>query len=133
MSSVEVRSQVSLDELLNGVAKLSTPELEHFVTQVLTLRASRVAPHLPHQEARLLQIIAANLSTEVQRRYDELTGKRRAEMLTPEEHEELIELIDQIEQADAERTEALIALAQLRNIDVPTLRSTLGRSTPEYA
>lgn len=46
MSTIEVRSHVSLDELLNGVAQLETTELEHFVSQVLTLRAKRLSPSI---------------------------------------------------------------------------------------
>lgn len=51
METVEVRSRVSLEELLNGVAQLDTPELERFVSQVLTIRARRIAPSLPETEA----------------------------------------------------------------------------------
>jgi hypothetical protein len=55
MPDIQVRSQVSLDELLNGMAQLETPELEHFIAQALTLRARRIAPSLRHGETRLLQ------------------------------------------------------------------------------
>jgi len=90
MPTVEVRSQVSLDEWLNGVAQLDTPELEHFISQALTLRAKRIAPSLPKEEAKLLQKINQGLPPDVQQRYDKLTAKRRAETLTPEEHQELL-------------------------------------------
>ncbi len=132
MPTVEVRSQVSLDELLNGVAQLDTPELERFISQVLTLRARRIAPSLPKEEAQLLQKINQGLPPDVQQRYDELTAKRRAETLTPEEHQELLALIDRIEQADAERVQALTELAQLRNVTVTTLMAQLGIRRPVY-
>ena len=90
MPTIEVRSQVSLDELLNGVAQLDMPELERFISQVLTLRAKRIAPCLPKEEAGLLEKINQGLSPEAQQRYDELTAKRRAETLTSEEHQELL-------------------------------------------
>lgn len=133
MPTVEVRSQVSLDELLNGVAQLDTSELEHFISQVLTLRAQRVAPSLPKEETRLLEKINQGLPPDVQRRYDELTAKRRAETLTSEEHQELLALIDHIEQADAERVQTLTELAQLRNVTVTTLMTQLGIRRPAYA
>lgn len=133
MPTVEVRSQVSLDELLNGVAQLDTSELEHFISQVLTLRAKRIAPSLPKEEAGLLQKINQGLPPDVQQRYDELTAKRRAETLTPEEHQELLALIDHIERADAERVQALTELAQLRNVSVTTLMAELGIRPPAYA
>jgi hypothetical protein len=132
MATVEVRSQVSPDELLDGVAQLDTPALEHFVSQVLTLRAKRIAPSMPKKEAELLQQINQGLSPDVQQRYDELTAKRRAETLIPEEHQELLALVDRIEQADAERVRALIELAQLRNVSVTTLMAELGIRRPAY-
>src|SRR5713101_7195088 len=133
MSTVEVRSQVSLDELLNGVAQLETPELEHFISQVLTLRARRIAPCSPKEEAALLEKINQGLLPDVQQRYDELTAKRRAETLTPEEHQELLALIDRIERTDAERAQALTELAQLRKVSVTALRVQLGIRPPDYA
>lgn len=132
MSTVEVRSQVSVNELLNGVAQLETPELEHFVVQVLTLRAKRIAPCLPEEEAVLLEKINQGLPPDVQHRYDELTAKRRAETLTPEEHRELLALIDRVEQADAERVQVLSELAQRRNVSVTALMAELGIRPPEY-
>jgi len=133
MPTIEVRSQVSLDELLNGVAQLDMPELERFISQVLTLRAKRIAPGLPKEEAGLLEKINQGLAPDAQRRYDELTTKRRAETLTSEEHQELLALIDRIERADAERAQTLIDLARLRKVSVPTLMSDLGIRPPDYA
>lgn len=133
MPTIEVRSQVSLDELLSGVAQLETPELEHFVFQVLTLRAQRMAPCLPQEEAGLLEQINQGLSPEAQQRYDALTAKRRAETLTSEEHQELLTLIDRIERADAERAQSLSELARLRKVSVTTLMAALGIRPPDYA
>jgi hypothetical protein len=133
MSTIEVRSQLSLDELLNGVAQLETPDLERFVSQVLTLRAQRTAPCLPEQEAGLLEKINQGLSLEVQQRYDDLTAKRRTETLTSEEHQELLTLIDRVERADAERAQALADLARLRKMPLATLMDTLGIHPPDYA
>ena len=133
MPAIQVRSQVSLDELLNGIAQLETPELEHFIAQALTLRAKRIAPSLRHGETRLLQKINRGLPPNVQQRYNELTAKRRAETLTSEEHQELLTLIDRIERADAGRVQALTKLAQLRNVSVMTLMVELGIRPPAYA
>ncbi|MCP4659502.1 MAG: STAS/SEC14 domain-containing protein [bacterium] len=133
MPAIEVRSQVSLDELLNGVAQLDTREFEHFVSQVLFLRARRVAPSLAKEEAGLLEIVNQGLSPALQQRYDELTAKRRAESLTSEEHRELLELIDRVERGDAERVRALTGLAQLRKITVKELMDELGIRPPAYA
>lgn len=133
MSIVEVRSQISVDELLHSVAQLETSELEHFISQVLTLRAERIAPHLPEEEAKLLRKINQGLSPGDQQRYNELTAKRRAGTLAAEEHQELLTLIDRIERADAERAQDLIQLARMRKVSVSTLMAALGVHPPDYA
>jgi hypothetical protein len=126
MASIQVRSQVSLDELLTGVEQLDNRQLNHFIDQALTLRARRLAPSLSKNETRLLHQINRGLSSTAQRRYDELTAKRRAETLTAKEQRELLTLIDRIERADAERAQAVIKLAQLRRTSVVALADELG-------
>lgn len=126
MASVEVRSQLSLEELLKGVARLDPRELEQLIAQLLVLRAQRLAPSLADQEADLLEKINRGLSPEAQKRFDELTAKCSAETLTPEEHRELLASTDRIERADAERLQALIALAQWRKVSVEALMTELG-------
>lgn len=132
MSTVEIRSQVSINDLLNGVAQLNSTDLEQFVSQVLALRAKRVAPSVSKQEAEVLEKINEGLAQETQQRYNELVAKRQAEMLTDAEYQELLALIDSIEQADAERVQALTKLAQLRNMSVKVLMETLKIRTPAY-
>lgn len=70
---------------------------------------------------------------QVQQRFDLLTAKRRAESLAPEERDELLALIDEIEQSDAERVARLAELAQLRSVSIRTLMSQLGIRPPAYA
>ena len=130
MPSVQVRSQVSVEELLNGVAQLEALDLEQFVAEVLMLRAQRVGPSLGPAETRLLEGINRTLSPDQQLRYDELSFKRRAEALSASEHQELLAMIDRIEQADADRLRALTELAQLRGTTVDALMTDLGIHAP---
>ena len=132
MPTAEMRSQVTLNNLLKGVAQLETNDLEQFVSRVLTLRARRIAPSLSRQETEMLEKINSGLPPDTQRRYNELTEKRQSETLTHEEHQELLVLIEHIEREDAERMQALIRLAQLRNISVTALMSTLNIHPPAY-
>jgi Rad3-related DNA helicase len=133
MPSVELRSQVSLEELLNAVAQLEVQELERFVARVLALRGQRVAPSLTGEEAGLLQQINQGLSPVEQERCDELRARLQEETLGREEHRELLALIDRIEHADAERVRALSELAQLRGVSVEALMADLGIGPPTYA
>ncbi|KOR33112.1 hypothetical protein TI05_03030 [Achromatium sp. WMS3] len=115
MSITETRPQISLPDLLNRVAQLNSGDLEQFVSQVLTLRAKRVATSISKQKTDILEKINRGLDKETQNRYNDLVAKRQTEMLTNKEHQELLNLIEEIEQVDVERAQALIDLAQLRN------------------
>ena len=135
MPKVQVVSQVELDfdEVLKGVERLETKELEQFLTQVMAIRAQRRAPSLPQEEAELLQKINQGVPPKVRSRYDELHEKLLDETLTPDEQQEFIGLSDQIEFADAERLKHLILLAQLRNVTVDGLMDQLGLRRRVYA
>lgn len=113
--------------------QLSTPDLEQLVDRVLTIRARRRAPSLSRKETELLRKINQGLPVDTQQRFDELTAKRRAEMLNQEEHQELLQTLDQIEQHDVKRLEALAELSQLRNVSIRVLMKDLGIHSPGYA
>src|SRR5687767_7594304 len=123
MSKVQVMSQIEIDfdDVLKGVARLENSELEQFAEKVIALRAQRLAPHLPDNEAELLQRINRGLPPEARQRFTELNTKLHEETITPVELQELLELTDQIELLDAERIQDLILLAQLRCISVDAL------------
>jgi len=133
MSTIHIEAQLSSDELLKAIRQLSLPELEQFVSQVIALQAQRKAPSLPHAEAELLIKINQGVAFEIQKRYDELIAKRRAETLTPDEHDELLRLTDQIEQLEAHRVEYLSKLAHLRRTSLTELMQNLGIRPPAYA
>lgn len=132
MSAVQNNSHLSFDELLNSVEQLSLSELEQFVFRVIELRAKRRAPNLSKDQAQLLKKINQGLSPDIQKRYNELNAKRKAETLTPEEHQELLQLTDQIEKSDAERVKYLAELAQLRGISLTALMKELDIRPPAY-
>lgn len=133
MAMVHITTQVSSDELLNGVEQLSLSELEQFVHRVLALQAKRKAPSLSQDETQLLMKINQGLPPDIQKRYNELSAKRRAETITLAEHQELLELIDQIEKSDAERIRLLAELARIRQTSLSALMEDLGIRTPAYA
>jgi hypothetical protein len=86
--------------------------------------------YAPTTENTLLQQIAETLPTNIQQRYNELRAKLQAETLSPIEHQELLDLIDVVEQFDADRLQHLLTLAQLRQISLPELLSQLKISPP---
>ncbi|MCP4167993.1 MAG: hypothetical protein GY759_19150 [Chloroflexi bacterium] len=121
MVTVQVQTEVSLTELLQGVQKLDTPTLEQFADEVMLLRAKRRVMNLPKDEATLLRQINQGLPEGTRKRLAELKAKREAEILTPSEHEDLVTIVDQIEWSDVLRLQALTDLAQLRNVSVRDL------------
>jgi hypothetical protein len=135
MPTIQVKSniQLGLDDVLEGIAQLDTPELERFLEQVNRLVARRKAPSLSKREAELLVQINQGIGPEKAHRYRELSAKLREETITPEEHEELLVLIDEIETMDAERLGNLIELAHLRGISLDELMNQLGLRPPADA
>lgn len=131
MTTLHINSAIELEQVLQGVEKLDTPELERFLSQVGILLARRKAPSIPQREVVLLQKINKPLlSVPVQTRYQQLSQKLQTDNITPTEHEDLLKLVDSVEQADAERMQSLFELAQLRNLPLDTLMQQLGIQTP---
>lgn len=123
-------SKAELDQLLSGVAQLETTDLERFAEQVYLLLAQRKVPSLSQLEADLLQQINQGLPKATQHRYNDLRAKQYAKSITPQEHQELLTLVDIVEQADAERLQHLIELSQLRQVPLPNLMHQLGIHPP---
>lgn len=128
MTMLQLTSEINIeiDEVLNGVAKLDTPDLERVLSEVSVLLARRKAPHLSADETMLLENINRGLPASAQQRYDKLTAKLLDESISTAEHEELLGLIEQVEAMDAERLQALIELAQIRHTSIDDLMNQLG-------
>ncbi len=127
MTTVQFKSEVSieLDQLLTGVAQLDTPDLEQLLIQIQQVLAHRQNPSVPALELELLQKINQALREEIQQKYNDLSAKMRSQTITPEEHQDLLKLIDIVEQADGDRLQHLIQLSQLRNISLTELMQQL--------
>ncbi len=85
---------------------------------------------LSKDETQLLQQINQGVPTEVRDRYHLLDEKLHDDTITPDEHQELIDIINQIELADAERIFSVIQLAQLRNTTIHAIIDQLGMCRP---
>lgn len=77
-------------------------------------------------EADLLKKINLGITEAAWVSYKHLIGLRREERLTEQEHQELINLGDKIEQANAQRLEYLFALSQLRGVSLQKVMTDLG-------
>jgi hypothetical protein len=88
---------------------------------LLTDLKAAVSPSTGSQEAPLIAIIERRLAPEAQTRLNDLRQRLADETITEAEHQELLTFIDPIEQMDAERVEAMIQLAQLRQVNLNTI------------
>jgi hypothetical protein len=131
MPTLHVEAQISPDELLQAVDQLGMADLERFVAHVLALRARRAAPSLPPEEAALLLRINRGLPEDVRDRLRRLREKSEDEVLTPDEHAELLALVARVEALEVERMEDLSRLARLRGVSLPTLMDDLGIRPPD--
>lgn len=77
-------------------------------------------------EIDLLKAIYQGVPISIQQRYDELRECLHEETLTTEEHQELLQLVDVVEQCEVDRLEKLIQLAKLRNISLDELMQQLN-------
>ena len=126
MANIQIEAQVSTEELFRAIEHLSPGDFADVVERVLVMRANRVATHADQSETNLLSRINNGTPVEMQKRFDELVAKREVESISPEELSELIDLTELIETRDAERLEALNALARSRGLPLADLMNSLG-------
>lgn len=84
------------------------------------------------RESELLQKINLGVSENTWSKYYQLVDKKNDLTLTELEHQELIQLSNEIEMANANRMKYLVELASLRNVDLIDLIEELGLKVPEY-
>lgn len=132
MPTLQVKAQLSTDDMLQAVKQLKTSELEGFFWQIISLMARRKAPGLSKQESEIMMKINRGISPEIQEYYNKLIAKRRSEMLNAEEYGELLKLTAQIEKLGVERLEYLKELACIRQISLTALMKQLNIQTPAY-
>ena len=126
MPTIQLRTEVSLTQLRQGVQQLDAATLEQFADEVMLRRAKRRAPSLSKDETELFLRINQGLPEATQLRFQALKEKRDDAALITAEYDELLAIIDQIEQRDVERLQALAELAQRHQVSVRQLMYQLG-------
>ena len=127
MVTVEIPAKLTVNDLLKAVEQLPPQELSRFVRRVVALQAKQGKALLADEEEQvLLKSLEQRLPSELQARLDLLRAESRQRALTPSEQAELLQFVQQVEQQDLQRTEAIITLAQKRGITVSAFLSELG-------
>ncbi len=118
----------------------SPPPRSQLIALIEQLPSDRLSPalrlledllQLP-TETELLQKIQEEVDLD-RERLDDLRDRCEWSTLTLEEHQELTQYEEQLEAQNVKRVEAMIQLAKLRNIDLPTLRQQLLQNQPNAA
>ena len=130
MATASVQPRLTAEDILTALEQLAPEEMAKVSWQLLQMQAHRKAPHLSAREEELLTEIYRGKRSGFQVRFDELNIKRCAFTLTPEEHEELLQLVDESEAFTLRRLEALAELAQLWRLTLPALMKRLGLKAP---
>lgn len=108
-----------LQTLVEALPEESLPRAETLLTALhQDVSATSTSSTTPSSETSLLAIIQRRLPTPTQQRLNLLRQHLADEIITEVEHQELLGYVELIEQMDADRAEALIQLAQLRNINL---------------
>src|SRR5437870_13788241 len=97
MAVVSVQAKLTTEDLLAALEQLEPAEAEKITRRLLHLQARRKAPNLSQREAELLREIYREKRPGFQERFDLLNAKRRDFTLTPEEHQDLLPLVDESE------------------------------------
>ena len=129
MSTISIN--LSTTDLLKGVEQLEQTELEDFVKQVLYIRAKRIADSLSNEETVLLEQINAGLTDEEKIKLHQFAEKSQEDILTTQQHQEYMKLIEKLEHTNNNRLTALGKLSQLRKIPLLTLMEQLGLNNSE--
>lgn len=116
MPTLELKTELSKNDLLKGVEQLESVELDEFIREVLKIKANRQNDSGSLKEDELVLILSHNLNKKEQIRYNELINKRKNYSISDEELLELIEMNDLVEQMTVERTKAIIELAKLKKV-----------------
>ena len=131
MTTIQLNSEIDIESIMQGMSKLNNSELEKVLSRISIMLAQKKAPSLPKKEAELLLEINQSLDDIMLKRYTSLSQLMREDKLSEEEHQELIQLIDQVELANAKRLKAIIELANLRAITVDALMKQLNIHSPK--
>jgi hypothetical protein len=113
------RAIALIDQLPPDKLNIAVTFLENLTQQTSVSQDNPIA-----DEISLRRIIQQRPTID-QARLDDLRDRNEWVTLTDEEHQELIRYEEQLEQYSVDRLQAMIQLAQLKNIDLPTLNQQL--------
>ena len=124
MSTIQIPNELTVKDLLSVVKQLPPAELHEFTQQFSEWRKQNGE----EDEAALITLIQeySLLPPTEQERYEELRHKCELATLTEDELAEYQSLLQQLENRNVKRIEALSALAQHRGTTLRSIMTELG-------
>lgn len=119
--AISNHTDILLEDVLLGVSKLKTTDIEQFLLNIGQLLAARKTPHLNKAETLLLKGINNAVPTNYLEGYQELVEKSESGTITSVENELFLQLHEKIQHLNAKRYKKIVALAHLRGVSVPTI------------
>jgi hypothetical protein len=133
MSKIHIQTEIDTVLLLQGAARMTIQELEHFAMELNGLITRKKTKSKVRQEKRLLAKINQTILNPIQRqRYQILSEQFALEVIQPSEYAELSLLAHEDEALRNERVKYMIELSQLKAISLPQLMQELGLKPIQY-
>ncbi len=124
-------SDILLQDVLQGVSALETPDIEQFMFNIGQLLASRKSTNLDKKETQLLKEINHSLPIVLLERYNQLLANSEAETMTADENEEYLAIHEKIQRLNVKRYKKIQNLANLRGVSVPTVMKLYRFTIPK--
>ena len=124
--------EISTENLLGIVLQMPEKDFNQFIEKARKLRQKSVKTEWTKREIELIkQVNECVLSNEEQTRFDKLVKKRRAEKISQNELQELIDLTEKSENLNVERVKILLTLAKSKKINIDEVMEKLGIKPPQ--
>ena len=121
MSSVRISSQITVKDLLQGVAQLSSEELDYFIERAIEIRSSKEGISEVAQIKTLIEAVGKGPEQSWLQRLEELDQKRINNALSDQELKEFQQMGEELEEWSTQRLKHLVQLAALKKTDLPAL------------
>ena len=115
MTLIEIPAQLTLPSLFQAIEQLSADDLDSLVAHAQSIRLRFT------DEEKLLTLVNQRLPPDEMQHLHMLSQKLEDETISESENAELLMLVQKNKELDAQRVEALVALAHKRGVPVKQL------------
>ena len=132
MKLLNIKLPFTVNDLLNYFDLLGTRDLQRVAEKISHLLANRNSPNPEEQETKLLAIINQKLPLIFLKRFEFLKSKMQSGKLAKTEILEMEAYVEEIEEFDTKKINALNKLAQLRKTSFQQLATDLNAFPRNY-